>query len=113
MFKQLFKRLSYSYRHQDYYKWIGPEDGYNADGTRKGMEHFVYTEPWYNEFINWIMVDILDMGYSYNRKGYGRFGWTKVWQLHALFKDEWTSTFDDEVDSGEYKAKEWNRRIRA
>jgi len=46
--KQLFKRLSYSYRHQDYYKWIGPEDGQNPDGTRKGVEHFVYTWPWYD-----------------------------------------------------------------
>ena len=86
MLKQLFKRLSYSYRHQDYYKWIGPEDGYNADGTRKGMEHFVYTEPWYNEFINWIMVDVLDMDYSYTR--IGGLGWSKCWRLSRLFKDE-------------------------
>ena len=86
MFKQLFKRLSYSYRHQDYYKWIGPEDGYNADGTRKGMEHFVYTKPWYNEFINWIMIDVLDMDYSYTR--IGGLGWSKCWRLSRLFKDE-------------------------
>jgi len=86
MLKQLFKRLSYSYRHQDYYKWIGPEDGYNADGTRKGMEHFVYTKPWYNEFINWIMIDVLDMDYSYTR--IGGLGWSKCWRLSRLFKDE-------------------------
>ena len=85
MLKQLFKRLSYSYRHQDYYRWIGPEDGYNTDWTRKGMEHFVYTDPWYNEFINWIMIDVLDMDYSYNR--IGGLGWSKSWRLSRLFKE--------------------------
>ena len=83
--KQLFKRLSYSYRHYDYHKWIGPEDGLNPDGTRKGVVHFVYTTPWYNGIIDWIMVDILDMDYSYNRNG--NFGWSKVWRLSRIFND--------------------------
>ena len=86
MFKKLSIRLSYSYRHHDYYKWIGHEDGYNTDGTRKGMHHYVYTHPWYNEFINWVMVDVLDMGYSYNRDGWC--GWHKVWRLSRLFRDD-------------------------
>ena len=94
MLRKLFKRLSYSYRHRDYHKWIGPEDGYYPDGTRKGVHHFVYTEPWYNEFINWIMVDVLDMGYSYNHKGYSRFGWTKVWRLSTLFKKDESNELD-------------------
>ena len=94
MLRLLVKRLSYSYRHRDYHKWIGPEDGYYPDGTRKGVHHFVYTEPWYNEFINWIMVDVLDMGYSYNHKGYGRFGWTKVWRLSTLFKKDESNELD-------------------
>jgi len=86
MLSNLFKRLSYSYRHHDYHKWIGPEDGYLPDGTRKGMEHFVYTEPWYNEFIGWVMVDVLDMDYSYNYMS--GWGWSKCWRLSRLFKEK-------------------------
>jgi len=92
MLSNLFKRLSYSYRHHDYYKWIGPEDGYNSDGTRKGMEHFVYTIPWYNEFIGWVMVDVLDMDYSYNYMS--GWGWSKVWRLSTLFKKEESNDLD-------------------
>ena len=77
LLKQLFKRLSYSYRHQDYHKWIGPEDGYNEDGTRKGVHHFVYTWPWYDGLVDWIMIDVLNMDYTYNHATYGR-GWHKV-----------------------------------
>ena len=83
MLKQLIKRLSHEYRHQDYYKWIGPEDGQNPDGTRKGVHHFIYTCSWYNGLIDWIMIDVLDMDYAYNRTG--RFGWGKVWRFDRLF----------------------------
>ena len=83
LLKQLFKRLSYNYRHQDYYKWIGPEDGYNEDGTRKGVHHFVYTKLWYNGLIDWIMIDVLKMDYTYNRATYGN-GWHKVWMLDKV-----------------------------
>jgi len=84
--KQLLKRLSYSYRHHDYYKWIGPEDGYNSDGTRKGVEHFVYTDPWYNAIIDCIMLDVLKMDYTW-RYYTGIFsGWSKCWNLDSLFK---------------------------
>ena len=83
LLKQLFKRLSYSYRHRDYYKWIGPEDGQNPDGTRKGVEHFVYTWPWYDGLVDWVMIDVLDKDYTYNRA----FGlrWHKVWILSKIF----------------------------
>ena len=84
--KQLSNRLSYSYRHHDYYRWIGPEDGYYSDGTRKGMNHYVYTYPLYNAIIDYIMLDVLKMDYTWNYST-GEFGgWSKYWNLDSLFK---------------------------
>ena len=82
----LFKRLSYSYRHHDYYKWIGPEDGYHSDGTRKGMEHFVYTDPWWNAIIDWMMLDVLKMDYAWHYSTGIFHGWSKCWSLDRLFE---------------------------
>ena len=83
--KQLFKRLSHSYRHQDNHKWIGPEDGRHPDGTRKGVVHFIYTDPWFNAIIDWVMWDILKMDYTYHY--IGQFGWHKVYDLDVIMND--------------------------
>ena len=79
LFKQLYKRLSYDYRHYDYERWIGPEDGYNSDGTRRGVHHFVYTCPWYNGLIDWIMFDVFNMRYTYNYTS--GTGWHKIYNV--------------------------------
>tara|TARA_R100000750_G_scaffold55864_1_gene42164 strand:- start:263 stop:544 length:282 start_codon:yes stop_codon:yes gene_type:complete len=83
--KQLFKRLSHSYRHHDYHKWIGPEDGRHPDGTRKGVVHFIYTDPWFNAIIDWVMWDILKMDYTYHY--IGQLGWSKVYDLDKIMND--------------------------
>ena len=79
--KQLFKRLSYSYRHHDYWKWIGPEDGIDLDGERLGEHHFVYTIPWYNGLVDWFMIDVFKMDYTYNRF---MNSWHKVHNLTSI-----------------------------
>jgi len=83
--KQLFKRLSHSYRHHDYHKWIGPEDGRHPDGTRKGVVHFIYTDSWFNAIIDWVMWDIIKMDYTYHY--IGQFGWHKVYDLDIIMND--------------------------
>ena len=86
LFKQLFKRLSYDYRHYDYHKWIGPKDGQNPDGTRKGVHHFIYTDKWYNGLIDWIMFDVLDTDYAYNYSSL--LGWHKFWNFSRIFNEK-------------------------
>ena len=86
MLSNLFKRLSYSYRHHDYHKWIGPEDGYLLDGTRRGMEHFVYTDKRYNAIIDWIMLDVFKMEYTWNYSKGVFSGWSKYWDLDLILK---------------------------
>jgi hypothetical protein len=85
--KKLIHRLSFNYRHHDYHKWIGPEDGHYSNGIRKGVAHFVYTDPWYDAVIDWIMLDVFNMNYSFNRTSINKYGWSRVYTLDSIFDD--------------------------